>query len=274
MKLKRLISRIIQNIFAWIITLIILIPLIVILVNAFKSQSESAVLTLSLPAKFLFSNFSTVINRGNLINAFSNSLTYASFSTILVILVTSMASYVLIRNRNKLNRFLYYFFVLGIALPINYLALMKVMIATHLMNTTPGIILIYISLAIPFDIFIFCGFIDTIPKELDEAAVIDGCSPLSLFFRIVFPLLTPVLVTVFVLNFLGTWNDFNIAIYFLNGGSKMPMTLAVYNFFGMYSQSWNLVCADIVLTSLPVLIIFIVGQKYIISGLTSGAVKG
>jgi len=108
---------------------------------------------------------------------------------------------------------------------------------------------------------------------LHEAAIIDGCNPSSLYFRIIFPLLKPIIATLFVLNFMSTWNDFTMSIYFLNESSKWPMTLAVYNFFGQFSTQWNLVCADIVLTCIPVLIVFILGQKYIVAGMTSGSVK-
>ena len=102
----------------------------------------------------------------------------------------------------------------------------------------------------------------------------DGCSGIKLFLRIIVPLLTSVLVTVFVLNFLSVWNEFTAPLYMLNTVEMWPMTLAVYNFFGQFSAKWNLVSADIVLTSLPVLIVFLIGQKYIVGGLTSGAVKG
>lgn len=274
MKARKIILRAIQNIFAWIFSLVILIPLIVILVNAFKTQEESYTLDLSLPKKLMFDNFKTVIERGNLITAFFNSFTYATVSTVLLVLITTLAAFVLVRNTNKLNRFLYYFFILGIALPINYISTMKVMVGLGIMNTRIGVILLYAAIGIPFSMFVAYGFISTVPKEMDEAAIIDGCSPLSLFFKVVLPMLKPIIATLFILNYLGTWNDFTVAIYYLNDSAKMPMTLAVYNFFGQFSQSWNLVCADIVLTTIPVLLVYILGQKYIISGMTSGAVKG
>ena len=274
MKARKIILRAIQNIIAWIFSLVILIPLIVILVNAFKTQEESYTLDLSLPKKLMFDNFKTVIERGNLITAFFNSFTYATVSTVLLVLITTLAAFVLVRNTNKLNRFLYYFFILGIALPINYISTMKVMVGLNLMNTRIGVILLYAAIGIPFSMFVAYGFISTVPKEMDEAAIIDGCSPLSLFFKVVLPMLKPIIATLFILNYLGTWNDFTVAIYYLNDSAKMPMTLAVYNFFGQFSQSWNLVCADIVLTTIPVLLVYILGQKYIISGMTSGAVKG
>ena len=274
MKAQKILIRILQNLLAWAVSLSIIIPLIVIVVNSLKTQGESYDLNLSLPARPIFENFATVIERGNLIVAFFNSLSYAAISTILLVGITTLAAFVLVRRPSRLHRVFYYLFVLGISLPINYISLMKVMIGLHLMNTRVGIVLLYAAIGIPFSMFVACGFISTIPKELHEAAVIDCCSALGLYFKIVLPLLKPVISTLFILNFLGTWNDFTLAVYYLNDSGKMPMTLAVYNFFGQFSRSWNLVCADIVLTTLPVMVVYILGQKYIISGMTSGSVKG
>ena len=162
----------------------------------------------------------------------------------------------------------------GIALPLDNIALMKVMVGLHLMNTRVGIYLLYAAIGLPLSIFIAHGFMSGIPRELDEAAVIDGCNACNLFLNVIVPLLKPVASTLFILNFLNTWNDFTMAIYFLNGSDKMPVTLSVYNFFGQFQKSWNLVCADIMLTAFPVLIVYLFAQKYIIQGLTSGAVKG
>jgi raffinose/stachyose/melibiose transport system permease protein len=274
MKMNKVFMRVVQNAVAWVVTLIVLIPMVVIFLGSFKSKAESYTLTLDLPKKFIFENYSVVIERGKLLGSFINSFTYASFSTVMIVVLSTLAAFVFARNKSKLNSFMYYFIVLGIAMPVNYISLMKVMQITHLNNTRIGIILLYTAFALPISIFIAYGFIDTIPRELDEAAIIDGCNPISLYFKVIFPLLTPVLATLFVLNFMSTWNDFIMSIYFLNQSSKWPMTLAVYNFFGQFSTQWNYVCADIVLTSIPVLIIFIVGQKYIVSGMTSGSVKG
>ena len=273
MKANKVIIRIIQNVIAWIVSLIVLVPLVVIFISSFKTKAESYTLTLDLPKKWMFENYSVVIERGKLLGSFINSFTYASVSTLIIVFLSTLAAFVLARNKNKRNKIIYYFLVLGIAMPVNYISLMKVLQFTHLINTRLGIVLIYAAFALPISVFISYGFIDTIPRELDEAAIIDGCSPSSLYFKIIFPLLKPIIATLFVLNFMSTWNDFTMAIYFLNDSSQWPMTLAVYNFFGQYSTQWNLVCADIVLTCIPVLIVFILGQKYIVSGMTSGSVK-
>ena len=262
------------NLLAWALSLVLLAPLLLILLNSFKTGKAAADMNLSLPAAMEWSNYAVVIEKGKLAVTFLNSLLYSVGSVLLCTLFCTMAAYVLSRNRRKLHNFLYLFLVLGIAMPINFIPLIKIMQSLKLMNTRIGIVLLYTATQTPFNIFLIHSFVSKISREIDEAAVIDGASPLGLFFRIVMPLMKPVLVTVMVLTFLNTWNEFVMPLYFLGSTDKWPMTLAVYNFFGMYFKDWNLVCADIVLTSAPVIIVYLLGQKYIVSGMTAGAVKG
>jgi raffinose/stachyose/melibiose transport system permease protein len=274
MAVKKLYKTIGVNILAWIISIILITPLVLILINSFKTSQAAAEMNLALPDSIQLENFAKVIERGKLGTTFLNSLTYSVFSVLLCTLTSSMAAFVLSRNRSKANKIIYFIIVLGITMPVNFIALMKVMQVLQIINTKPGIILLYASIQTPFNVFLIYSFVGKIPRDIDEAAIIDGCSPLRLFFSIVFPLLKPVLVTVMVLTFLNTWNEYILPLYFLGNSENWPMTLAVYNFFGMYFRDWNLVCADIVLTSLPVIIVYLLGQKYIVSGMTAGAVKG
>ena len=274
MKRRKTLSALGVNALAWFLSLILLAPLLLILLNSFKTGKDAAAMNLALPSSLEWSNYALVIEKGKLGTTFLNSLLYSVCSVLLCTLLCTMASYVLSRNRRRLHGFLYLFLVLGIAIPINYIPLIKVMQTLKLMNTRIGIVLLYTATQIPFNVFLIHSFVSKISPEIDEAAVIDGASPIGLFFRIVMPLMKPVLVTVMVLTFLNTWNEFVMPLYFLGSTDKWPMTLAVYNFFGMYFKDWNLVCADIVLTSAPVVIIYLLGQKYIVSGMTAGAVKG
>ena len=273
-KTKKIISGIIGNAAAIFISLIVVIPLIVLFLNSFKTSGEANRMTLSLPTKWVVENYTTVIEQGKLISSFFNGLLYAGASVILTVALVSSAAFVISRNRKGINRFLYYFIISGIAMPINNVALMKVMQIFHLMNTRVGIILLYSAINIPLSLFLTYGFIDTSPREIDESAVIDGCKPTQLFVKVIIPQLKPTVSTLFVLNFMAVWNDFTMPLYYLNNSSKWPMTLAVYNFFGAFQNSWNLVAADIILTLIPVLLVFIVGQKYIVGGMSAGAVKG
>ena len=274
MKQRKLFGTIGVNALAWIVSIVLLAPLVLILFNSFKTSLAASDMNLALPTSLEWSNFTTVIEKGKLGQTFVNSLIYSAGSVVLTTILASMAAYALSRNRSRLHNFFYFFIVLGITMPVNYVALMKVMQLLHLVNKRTGIVLLYTAIQIPFNVFLIYSFVGKIPKDLDEAATIDGCSPLRLFFSVILPLLKPVLVTVMVLTFLNTWNEFVMPLYFLGESSKWPMTLAVYNFFGMYFNDWNLVCADIVLTSLPVILVYLFGQKYIVSGMTAGAVKG
>ena len=261
-------------------SLVTLTPIYVMAVNSLKSKAQASSMGADLPTDLHPENFLTVIQKGNLVSSFFNSLLYAGASTIVGTLLAAMAAFVLSRKRTRMNRFLYFFLIMGIALPINFFTLTTMMQVTHLINTRQGMVVLYAAMQIPFAIFLIYGFIESIPRELDEAAVIDGCGPLQLFFRVIFPLLTPVLVTTGILSFLNTWNDFLFPLYYLDSSSNWPMTLAVYNFFGQFAQSsslesgWNLVSADIILTILPVIVIYLLGQRFILSGLTAGAIKG
>lgn len=271
---KKTIKSIVANTATIFISLIILIPLVVLFLNSFKTQGESNKMSLALPSTWQFENYKTVIEQGKLVSSFFNSLLYATVSVVIIVIVVSAAAFVIARNRKGINNLIYYFIISGIAIPINNVALMKVLQALNLVNTRIGVILVYAAINIPLSLFLCYGFISTIPREIDEAAVIDGCGPIKLFVQIILPLLKPIMSTLFVLNFMAVWNDFTMPLYYLHNSAKWPMTLAVYNFFGAFENSWNLVSADIMLTLLPVLIVFILGQKYIVGGVAAGSVKG
>ncbi len=271
---KGKIKDVLLNLLAILVSLIMIMPIVLILLNAFKATGEAMTMTIDLPKKLVFENFSIVVEKGKLLRSFFNSLLYAGVSTLVTILFGSMSAYVFSRRRNKSFEALYMYIVLGMVIPVNYVSLMKVMQVLHLNNTSLGIILLYVAIQTPFTIFLLYGFVSKIPTELDEAAIIDGCNSRQLYFTIIMPLLKPALVTGMVLCFLNTWNEFVMPLYFLNSSEKWPMTLAVYNFFGQFETSWNLICADVILTCAPVIIMYLIGQKYIVGGQTAGAVKG
>lgn len=267
-------GHIAANLVAVCISLVVIIPLVVLFLNSFKTSAEANKMTLSLPTEWVFENYTTVIEQGKLFSSFLNGFLYASCSVIIIVIVVSAAAFVISRNAKGINKFLYYFIISGIAMPINNVALMKVMQGLNLVNTRIGIILLYAAINIPLSLFLAYGFVGTIPREIDEAAIIDGCKPWQLFIKIIAPLLKPIISTLFVLDFMAVWNDFTMPLYYLNNSNKWPMTLAVYNFFGAFENSWNLVAADIILTLVPVLVVFVLGQKYIVGGVSAGSVKG
>ena len=273
-KKNKTLQIILKNLLAWCASLMVIVPLVLIVLNAFKSDGEALTMTMALPKTWNFSNFQTVIEKGKLLRSFLNSLLYAGVATVVTVTLGSMAAYVFSRRRTRKFGALYMYVVLGMVIPVNYVTLTKVMQLTHLNNSALGIILLYTALQTPFTVFLIYGFVSKVPVDLDEAAYLDGCTPGKLYFRIVFPMLKPAVITAGVLCFLNTWNEFIMPLYFLNSSEKWPMTLAIYNFFGQYEMSWNLICADVILTCLPVIILYVTCQRYIIGGQVDGAVKG
>ncbi len=263
-----------NHLLAILICLVMYAPIHLVVVNSLKDRTDARSMSIERPTTLHWENYSTVIERARLERAFLNSVLYSATSTILSTVLAAMSAYVMSRNKTPLNRFLYFFIIMGIAMPINFFTLTKVMQITRLINTQIGIIILYAATQLPFNTFLIYGFVESLPRELDEAAIVDGAGPLRLFFRVIFPLLTPVLATATLLSFLDVWNNFIFPLYYLNDTAKWPMPLAVYNFFGQYESSWNLVSADIVLTILPVIAVYLLGQRFIISGMTAGSIKG
>jgi len=272
-KRKKLMDFLLETIL-WVLSLIILIPLLMVLLNSVKNVTESAVMSLKLPSSIHFENFLTVLKRGNMYRAFFNSLLISGTTAFITLISSAMAAFALNRNRTKVNRYIYMIFLLGLVAPINYISTMRVMQLLHIINTYVGAILLYTAINIPFTIFLYYGFISGIPKELEEAAIIDGCSGFGVFFKIIFPLLKPVTVTALIITFLNCWNDFVIPLYFLNSSKKWGMIMTMYNYFSQFVSSWNLVCAAMIFNLIPIIIVYVSGQKYIVSGMTAGSVKG
>lgn len=271
--MKKNIQSMLKHLICIVLSLMVVIPFYMVLINSFKTKGEASRMSLSLPKVWHFENYIHVIEQGRLIQGFMNSFSYALISTSIGVITCAMASFVLCRKRSKLNMFLYYFFICGLFFPVNYVTLVKVLKIFNLTNCKAGIIITFTSAMIPFCIFTIRNFILSVPIELDEAAVLDGAGPISLFFRIIIPLLKPTLVTCFILQFMGVWNDFLTPLYLSSKSKLFPMTMAVYQFFGKNQNYWNYIFADIILTTIPVIIVYMVGQKYIVGGLTSGAVK-
>lgn len=258
--------------------LIAIAPIYIVLVNSLKTQHAALSMSPALPLNPQWGNFAAVNAQANLLVAFFNSVLYSFGATALAVLLSALAAYALARRRIRRHIVIYFLLIMGIAIPTNYVTLTKVMEVTHLIDTRIGIILIYASQMIPFNVFLIYAFVATVPRDLDEAAFIDGASPLGAFSRIILPLLRPVLITCAVLDVLYVWSDFISPLYFLSNSDTWPMTLSVFHFFGTAQASglsnWGLVSADVLLTILPVILIYIVAQRWILSGLLAGSVKG
>lgn len=255
------------------VTLVFVIPVWMVLVNSFKNEKDAAFFGIGLPGTLHFENYQKVFEEADIIGAFLNGMLYCAVVGALSLAFASMAAFVIARSKGRLTELSYYLFLSGIVLPGAIIPTFFLLQRMGLIGTYASVIVVLLSMTMPIGVFLYTGFVKTVPVELDEAAIIDGAGRLRLFFRIVFPLLTPVTITLVIFNFMGVWNDITTQLYFVDA-SKWTMPMMVYRFQGMYSTKWNLVFADLVLTSLPVIVVYILGQKYMVSGMTQGAVKG
>ncbi|MDO3409454.1 carbohydrate ABC transporter permease [Saccharibacillus sp. CPCC 101409] len=260
--------------FLILMSLIIILPMLVMIFGSFMNNIEVMKFTLRLPSEWHFSNYVTVFKEGGLARAFWNGLLITGVSCILNIFTSSAAAFILTRRDTKLANVLYMFFFMGLIAPMSTITTIRVVQWFGFYGSITSVILIYASLNTAFSVFLYSGFIRSIPKALDEVAFLEGAGTLGVFFKIVTPLILPVNATVAIMVFMSVWNDITIPLYFLTDSSDWTMPLSVYNFYGKFSRDWNLIFADLVLTSLPVLILYLFCQKYIVSGLTAGAVKG
>lgn len=271
--LRRRAVRGVTVLFLLLVSVIVITPLLFMVLGSFKNPLEASSFSLSLPRHWLFRNYLDVVREGSLGRAFVNSCLIAAASSALTVFFSSIASFVVARKRSRLAQFLYYFFFLGSLAPMQIIPTIQILKVAHIYGSFTSVILIYAAMNLSFGCFLYTGFIKSVPRALDEAALLEGASLFGIFFRVIFPLLTPANVTVSILIFLSTWNDINLPIYFLPDPAKWTMPLSVYGFFGRYSSSWNLVFADLALTALPVVILYLAAQKYVVSGLLVGAVK-
>ena len=271
---KRTIWNIGKEIFAWVLSLLILIPIVVILFNALKTSNEAINMSIAPPSELHWENFGEVWRVGNILRSYVNSLIVSVFPVLISVLCASMCAYVLARRKTKGNLAIYTYFALGLMFPISMVTVVKVTRMLGIYNTQLGVVLVYTALILPLSVFLFYGFLNSIPKELDEAAIVDGAGALRIFCQVIFPMLKPVTVTVIMINFLNCWNEFTIPLYMLPDPDKAVVVQQVYNFYGTFTASWNLVSVTILYAIVPVLAVYICGQKYIISGMVAGAVKG
>ena len=274
MRARRIMHHAVVEIVLILLSLIIIIPLLLMFLGSFMNGVEVMQFKIQLPEKWLFSNYVTVFEKGGLGRAFLNGIVITVASCILNIFTSSMAAFILARRENKFTNFLYLFFFAGLIAPMSTITTIRVVQWLGFYGTITSVIFIYAALNTAFSIFLYTGFVKSLPRALDEAAFIEGANIWQVFFKIVSPLLLPVNATVAIMVFMGVWNDITIPLYFLPDSSTWTMPLSVYNFYFMFSLEWNLIFADLVLTSLPVIVLYVFAQRFIVSGMTAGAMKG
>lgn len=266
-------KNIIFEIIMFLISLLFVIPLWMVIINSLKTSLDSQFFGLNIPSNLHFENYIKVFNEANIIQSFLNGMLYCGVVVSVSTIFTSMASFVITRMRSRITEISYYIFVAGMVIPVAIVPTYFEIHALGLVNNYAAPIIVLLAMVMPLSVFLYTGYIKNIPKELDEAGTIDGAGKFRLFFSIIFPLLKPVTITIAVLNFMGVWNDVTTQLYFVSA-DKWTMPMMVYRFSGQYHTDWNLVFADMILTSIPAVLIYAFCQKYIVSGVTTGAVKG
>lgn len=251
-------------------------PIYLAIINSFKTQGEMFRSFVSLPTSLQFNNYIDAFEKINLLGSTLNSVIISVLGIGGIVFCASLAGYKLSRTSGKLSNIIFFLFIASMLVPFHSIMIPLTRMANSLsvQGSTYGLAIIYIGLGVNMAIFLYHGFVKSIPRELEEAAQIDGCNEFQTFFRIIFPLLVPITVTIAILDFLWIWNDFLLPLLMLTDSSKFTLILSTNTLFGEYNKDWSLILAALVLTAIPVIIIYAFFQKFIMNGIAEGAVKG
>lgn len=262
---------------AILLALVFLSPFYLVLSNSVKSLKEILLDAASIPAVYHWDNYAKVWDAIDFPQAFWNSLSITVLSVIFIVMFSSMAAYQIVRKPSRFNSFVFLLLVSVMIIPFQSLMLQLVRVTSilELRGELYGIVACYLGFGMPLSVFLFHGFIKSVPYELEEAARVDGSNPYGVFFRIVFPLLLPIIVTVIILNTLWIWNDYLLPVLVIGGNKDLTtLPVAVTKFFGQYTKKWDLALAGLVMAITPILLFFLSLQRYIVEGVTAGSVKG
>jgi raffinose/stachyose/melibiose transport system permease protein len=256
---------------------VFVVPFAFIVFTAGKTQAEASALQFSWPTEWvLFENIATVLQTRDflLVRAFLNSAVLTVAAVTIMVVLGAMVGYVLQRRKSRWNPLVNTLVLAGLIIPPAVVPTIWVLQGLGLFKTLVGLIAVHVAFGLSFCILLFRAFVATIPRELDEAAIIDGAGSIKLFFRVIFPLLKSVIVTVIVVQAVFVFNDFTYALYFLPGDENATVQLTTFNYISQSVSSFNLLFADVLLITIPPLIMYIFFQRQIVAGMTSGAVKG
>jgi raffinose/stachyose/melibiose transport system permease protein len=256
---------------------VFLVPFAFIVLTAFKDRKQASLLDFSWPAgNYLWSNIVEVVTTRNwmLLTAFLNSTILTVASVTLLVIFSAMVGFVLQRRKTRFNGLIEFMILAGLMLPPAVVPTIWLLQGIGLFGKLHGLVLVEIAYGLPFSILLYRAFIATIPRELDEAAIIDGARPFDVFFRVIMPLLWPVTVTNIVVQSVAIFNDFTNPLYYLPGNANATVQLTLYNFQSQFQTSYNLLFTNIALITIPPLLVFLFFNRQIVAGMTAGAVKG
>jgi raffinose/stachyose/melibiose transport system permease protein len=252
------------------------VPFYFVLVNSVKSFGDLMRNTAGWPEVFMWSNYARVWEIMRYPLAFINSLAITVLANAGLVVISAMAAHRILRKPTRLNKLLFALFVAAMVIPFQsiMIPLVKVVSGLGMMDSRLGLIFCYFGFGVSLNLFLYHGFMKSIPLEIEEAAVVDGCTPYGVFWRIVYPLLKPMTITVLILNSLWIWNDFLLPSLLLHRPEIRTIPLQTFAFFGQYTKQWDLALAGLVLGVAPMVAFFLAMQKHIIAGISAGAVKG
>ncbi|NLO09615.1 MAG: carbohydrate ABC transporter permease [Clostridiales bacterium] len=271
------VSTIVAAIITIVFVLIFLFPIVLAILTSFKTPLETAESILSLPKQINFNNYIEGMKRSNFFRAMINSCITTFPSVALIVICASMGGYTIARNSavSRIVKSMDTVYLASLMIPFQILMipLYKIYKTLQLQNSLFGMILVLTGTSIAYSTFLYVGFAKSIPKELEEAALIDGCGPYRAFIKIVFPLLKPITATVSALHIMWLWNDFNMALIILQKEEMRTLTVKQYYFFGEHTADYGMAFAASIVSMLPILLFFIAMQKHLVEGISAGAVK-
>lgn len=265
------------------LSLIWLSPIYIILANSFKSRDEMYVNPLGMPAKFSLEYYSGAMEKMNFLRAFGISLVITIVSVAIIVVLCAMAAWMMARSNGKLSKAIYYTLILTMLIPFQTLMMplmqemnsLEKLLGIQIKDTIGGLIFMYIGFGAGMGVFMFYGFVKgSLPRTLEEAAIIDGCNTWQLFWRVVFPLMKPTIITLVILDVIWIWNDYLLPSLTLKSASNRTIPIGTQIFFGQYTIEWNMAMAALMLTIIPVVVFYLCAQKHIVKGVAAGAVKG
>lgn len=270
------ISTLIIEIVLILIGLLFLVPFYFLISNSLKTFGEILSDAAALPSTIQWANYKSGWEAINFPSAFKNSLIITVVSNVLLVLLSSMTAYQMVRHNTKFNKALLALFVAAMVIPFQsiMLPLTDVTSRIGLSDSLIGLIIAYLGFGAPLSVFLFHGSMKSIPLEIEQAARVDGSGTYGVFFRIVYPMMRPMYVTIIILNTLWIWNDYLLPSLMLTSESLQTIPIATYMLFGQYTKQWDLALPALVLGIAPVIVFFLAMQKYIVSGIAAGAVKG
>ena len=265
------------------LSLIWLSPIYIILANSFKSRDEMYVNPLGMPAKFSLEYYSGAMEKMNFLRAFGVSLVITIVSVAIIVVLCAMAAWMMARSDGKLSKAIYYTLILTMLIPFQTLMMplmqemnsLEKLLGIQMKDTIGGLIFMYIGFGAGMGVFMFYGFVKgSLPRSLEEAAIIDGCNTWQMFWRVVFPLMKPTIITLVILDVIWIWNDYLLPSLTLKSASNRTIPIGTQIFFGQYTIEWNMAMAALMLTIIPVVVFYLCAQKHIVKGVAAGAVKG